>query len=596
VPDDLGDAATLSILTVDAQEQVRSEAWITPRNPDELHDGLLQLGFLTEDEYTHGCSSSGAAGTAESWGRWFQALAAEFRATCVSGGGRRWWVAAERLAEFLALHPDLHCHPDPARVYRAAPVERDLALVELLRSRLSGLGPVSVGVLAGDFGLAPEQLMGGLLALQAEGYAMRMAGDDSSTWCERRLLARIHRYSRDHRRRAARAVSPSAYMRFLLEWHGLGEGGGELEQALAQLEGWPAPVAAWEDGLLAARCEGYGPQRLDELFLSGYLAWFRAEPGGQAAQQLVAATPVAIVPRARLGVWRAGSSGAAGGEGSLAARIAQVLEQHGAQFTDDLASRTGLMRDQLEQGLAELVAQGRVTADAFSPLRWLIRPQAEKRKRERRLGRSRVGARGVALVGRWSLIAAGHEGPDDTAAAEPFVDQARLAALCEALLMRYGVVFRAVLERESLLPPWRLLLGYFRRMEDRGEVRGGRFVDGFSGEQFALPEAAGLLRRCAQEPRGRELRVISAIDPLNLGGILTPGVKTAARAGSRILLLNGVPVARLQGDEFEMLGPAGGVSRSEAESLLRRGRAITDPGPDAADREPVQAVASCLNT
>ena len=152
---------------------------------------------------------------------------------------------------------------------------------------------------------------------------------------------------------------------------------------------------------------------------------------------------------------------------------------------------------------------------------------------------------------------------------ELFPDQARLAALCEALLRRYGVVFRAVLDRETLLPPWRQLLRYLRRMEDRGEVYGGRFVDGFSGEQFALPEAVGLLRRHAAEPVERQVKVINASDPLNLGGIITPGVKTAAKAGNRILLLNGIPAARLQGDDLELLGKGGSLSSAEAERYLR---------------------------
>jgi ATP-dependent Lhr-like helicase len=214
------------------------------------------------------------------------------------------------------------------------------------------------------------------------------------------------------------------------------------------------------------------------------------------------------------------------------------------------------------------VAQGLVTADAFSPLRWLIRPETEKRRLEKRLSRRRIGAsagRGKGLLGRWSLMRAG----DPQRESALFPEQARLAGLCEALLLRYGVVFRAVLERETGLPPWRQLLRYLRRMEDRGEVHGGRFVDGFSGEQFALPEAVGLLRRCAAQARERRLLVISAADPLNLGGIITPGVKTAARPGNRILLLSGLPVARLQREQLELLGKDSEISSAEAERHLR---------------------------
>jgi len=169
------------------------------------------------------------------------------------------------------------------------------------------------------------------------------------------------------------------------------------------------------------------------------------------------------------------------------------------------------------------------------------------------------------MLGRWSVIGTAKPAGRD----EAFSEQAVLAILCETLLRRYGVVFRAVLERETLLPPWRQLLRYLRRMEDRGEVHGGRFVDGFSGEQFALPEAIGLLRRHAAKPDNEQLRVINATDPLNLGGIITPGVKTPAKAGNRILLENGVPAARLQGDEIELLAGAKAVSSLEAERQLR---------------------------
>ncbi len=578
-PDDLGSAATLSIITVDATDQVRSEAWIRPRNPDELHDGLLQLGFLTETEFSSGCSSTGTAGNAQHWGKWFHALAGDFRACSVELKGERWWVATERLEEFCAVHEQAIPVPDPSAVYPQNRTEPEKALVELLRSRLSGLGPVTVRTLANDFSLPVTGIEAGLLALQNEGYAMVMAGNGKSEgsdkiWCERRLLARIHRYSRERRRKSARPVSPAAYMRFLSHWHGLNEPEGELEQALAQLEGWTAPVAAWEQGLLASRCADYSPRRLDEQFLSGFLTWFRPAAAGQGVQQLVAATPIAMVPRRNAPIWQDVKTEAPAEPGAVAGRVLEALQEAGAMFTVDLGHRTGLMQSQLEQAIAELVARGQVTADAFSPLRWLIRPEAEKRRKQKALrrGRSRVD---TGLLGRWSLTRTSLPAGPANDIGELFPDQARLAAICEALLRRYGVVFRAVLERESLIPPWRMLLRYLRRMEDRGEVYGGRFVDGFSGEQFALPEAVGLLRRHAGEPEQNGLGVISAADPLNLGGIITPGVKTPARPGSRILLLNGVPAARLQGDELELLGPGKRIGSAEAERHLRVIRGIS---------------------
>jgi ATP-dependent Lhr-like helicase len=573
-PNDLADAATLSIITVDAARQVRSEAWIRPRNPDELHDGLLQLGFLTQEEFTSGQSSTGAVsgeGDATSWGGWFKALAADFRVCLATLADRRWWLATERRAEFAAVHPDARIEPDTSAVFPLAEIEREAAMTELLRSRLSALGPAPVSTLAEDFGVAQADTEQALLKLQAEGFAMVMEGATSvvsgeKTWCERRLLARIHRYSRESRRRTARPVPPAAFMRFLLEWHGLDEPAGELEQVLGLLEGWTAPVAAWEQGLIAKRCADYTPQRLDEQFLSGFVTWFRPRLTGESRQQLLAATPIAIVPRRQRVFWRgeADEGAALPAVGGAARKALRVLEAEGAMFSSDLEQRTGLLPVQMEQAAAELAASGLITADAFSPLRWLIRPEAEKRRRQKAL-RGRRGGAQPGLLGRWSITgeSAGVNGEDSL-----FPDQARLAAVCEALLRRYGVVFRAVLERESLIPPWRYLLRYLRRMEDRGEVYGGRFVDGFSGEQFALPEAVGLLRAKGKSLPEREIRVISAADPLNLGGIITPGVKTAARAGSRILLLDGVPAARIQGEELELLAPEE-LGSSEAERYLR---------------------------
>lgn len=576
--DDLSDAATLSIISVNASEQVKAEAWIQPRNADELHDGLLQLGFLTQEEFTSGCSSTGASGDAGLWSKWFHSLADEMRACCVRAvcpgqQEKSWWVATERLGELLALHKEGEARPDPSSVFDSrGDLDHERALVELLRTRLSGLGPVDVRTLARDFGLNIPEIEQALIALQTEGYAIVMnppaRGKGESrprpTWCERRLLARMHRYSRESRRKAARPVSPAAYMRFLLDWHGLGESGGELEQVLGQLEGWTAPVAAWEQGLLATRCADYSPQRLDEQFLSGFVTWFRPLNQVGETRHLVAATPITIVPRQHAGAWQGDDTTTGNTPGGVGLRLLQTLEKHGAMFSDDLEYESGLLRPQFEQAVAALLARGLITADTFSPLRWLIRPEAEKRKRQRAMSK-RKGSRNGAMLGRWSVVGTG----TNTGRSELFSDQARLAILCESLLRRYGVVFRAVLQRETLLPAWRLLLRYLRRMEDRGEVHGGRFVDGFSGEQFAYPEAIGLLRRHAGEPEHHQLRVINATDPLNQGGIITAGVKTAAKTGNRILLENGVPAARLQGDEIELLPGAKSVSAPEAERLLR---------------------------
>jgi ATP-dependent Lhr-like helicase len=432
---------------------------------------------------------------------------------------------------------------------------------------LSGLGPVSVGQLAQDFGLAPNRIQQSLLTLQGEGFVMSMnyadmelsaaqsdatahgtdgfVGREKIVWCERRLLARIHRYSREHRRQTSRAVAPASFMRFLLLWHGLDKPAADLVSVLGQLEGWTAPLAAWEPELLQSRCSNYSAQQLDQLFLSGQLAWFRPAQGVTDRQQLIAATPITMVPRQALAAWQSGPEQSTGDLPTGAAAVLQLLQDRGAIFTADLSSATGMLSSQLEQTMGLLVARGLITADAFSPLRWLARPEHEKRRHLRSMRRTaQRPAATQSMLGRWSTF---------RPVTEPAPADADLSRICRALLARYGVVFRAVLQRESLLPPWRDLLRYFRRMEDRGEVQGGRFVDGFSGEQFALPEAVGLLRNTDRQEDNGKFTVISAADPLNLGGIITPGVKTAAINTHRILLQRGLPVARVQGDSVEVL-------------------------------------------
>jgi ATP-dependent Lhr-like helicase len=478
-------------------------------------------------------------------------------------------VAAERLAEWLVVHPEARCHPEIEPVLEAVPggdpprTPED-ALVTLLRDRLAGLGPVDRDRLAAALAVEAERLDDALTRLQGRGFAVRMEqGGLEDLWCERRLLARIHRYSRARRRQAVQAVGPAAFARFLARWHALDDPA-SLDRALERLEGWTAPVAAWERDLLAIRVAEAGPDVLDQRFLSGLLAWFRPLAPRVTGQAVVRASPVALVPRDRLGDWRALTAPATAElrlaeDDATARRIHAALKRRGAMFMSDLEKETALEYDALEAGLRSLVHAGAVTADAFSPLSWLLRPEREKRRARQRLARGR----GLPPIGRWSLLAPADEEPAGEAAR-----QERLATACRALLRRYGVVFRAVLEREPLLPPWRELLRCLRRMEDRGEVLGGRFVDGFSGEQFALPEAADLLRKC-RRPAGRPtLAVISAADPLNLGGIVLPGPKTAAQAGHRILLEDGLPVARLAGQGLEVLAGASPTAAVRAEQLL----------------------------
>ena len=570
-PDDLSSAATLSIISVAASTQVRDEAWIQPRNADELHDGLLQLGFLTREEFSSGNSSCGAGGNAGRWGKWFSALGEDFRVCSIRVSHddpervEHWWVASERLPEWLAIHPNSQFSPDPRAMLPPGPgFGQEEALVGLLRSRMSGLGPVSRYQLAVDFGLHEDIVQRALLSLQNEGFAILMQDDATEhLWCERRLLARIHRYSREQRRRAVKPVSPATFMNFLVHWHGLDDAGADLDQALSLLQGWSAPAATWEHALLGARCKDYSPDQLDQRFLSGQLAWFRPPSTAEQSSTIISATPLAIVPRLYLSQWFSKPSDINVISDALARKVFMLLEKHGAMFTSDLERESGLLRPQLEQALKNLIAAGVITSDAFSPVRWLLKPEAQKLRQSRLAKRHMVNL----PVGRWSIAGVGFS--EDPSAGSAGSKQQGLAVICQSLLRRYGVVFRAVIQRETLLPPWRELLNYLRRMEDRGEVRGGRFVDGFSGEQFALPEALGLLRQAQGDDLKPVFTVISACDPLNLGGLIVPGVKTPALTGNRILLENGLPVARTLGDVLEEFpGISGHASREARRRLL----------------------------
>jgi len=567
--DDLSSAATLSIISVEAQTQVRDEAWIQPRNADELHDGLLQLGFLTQAEYSSGNSCCGASGSANNWGKWFKALGEDFRVCsiklCHEGQEKvgHWWIASERLPEWLAIHPESQYSPDPTALLPDGPAyTQEEALAGMLRSRMSGLGAINRAQLAADFGLDEETLQQALLGLQNEGFAILMQDAAiENLWCERRLLARIHRYSREQRRRAVKPISPAIYMNFLVQWHGMDEKGTDLDQALSLLQGWSAPAAMWEHALLAARCKDYSPEQLDHRFLSGQLAWFRPLSVPEQTSTIVSATPLAIVPRSNIPQWLPKPPDPAAISDSLSRKILALLEKHGAMFTSDLEHESGLLRPQLEQALKTLIAAGAITSDAFSPVRWLLRPEAQKLRRFRKAKRHAVNL----PVGRWSIPGTGINRNQPSGPAGN--GQQRLAIICHSLLRRYGVVFRAVIQRETLLPPWRELLNYLRRMEDRGEVRGGRFVDGFSGEQFALPEALGLLRQPVEATGNPIFTVISASDPLNLGGLITPCAKTPALIGNRILLENGLPVARSMGGELEEFS---GISTQASREAVQR--------------------------
>jgi ATP-dependent Lhr-like helicase len=563
------DAADLGRLDPEAIARVRDEAWPAPVNADEMHDALVWLGFLDARE----------VGNTPGWAGWLGELAASRRAARLARPGMSVWVAAERLPQFEALWPEASL--DPAIAAPAQYAERawspDLALVEILRGRLEGLGPVSQAALAAPLGLAADDIAYGLAALEAEGFALKgrfTPGAEADEWCERRLLARVHRYTVNRLRAEIEPVAAKDFLRFLFDWQRVApgtrmEGPDALAALTGQLEGFEAAAGAWESEILPARLKDYDPAWLDDLCLSGRLAWARLRPraarpedGGRGVSP-VRATPITLVARRNAALWSLLSPSADGAEpGPAARRVVAVIRRDGASFFDELTEGSGLLRPQVEEALGELVALGLVTSDSFAGLRALLAPTSTASRRRRR-----TLSFAMENAGRWAL-ARRPRAPEN-------LGQAAAAAsehLARTLLRRYGVVFWRLIEREAAwLPPWRDLLRVYRRLEARGDIRGGRFVAGFAGEQFALPEAIGLLREARRKPATGVLVSLSGADPLNLVGIVTPGPRLAALTGNRVLYRDGIPLALYAGGEAQFLEKLEPAEEWAARTALLRG-------------------------
>ncbi|HEX4185391.1 MAG TPA: hypothetical protein VHY78_05985, partial [Stellaceae bacterium] len=480
------------------------------------------------------------------------------------------WIAAERVPHFRALWPGAAIDPAisaPAS-YSLREWSREEALIEILRGRLEGLGPVTEAALAAPLGIEPRETSAALAALETEGFAMRgrfTPGAETEEWCERRLLARIHRYTVGRLRAEIQPVAARDFLRFLLGWQRVTaetrmEGPDALEVLVRQLEGFEAAARAWETEILPARLESYEPSWLDDQCLAGRIAWARLRPrnGGDRSASPVRTTPIALLARRHTALWASLSAlEEPARPTSRAQAVADFIRQYGASFFDELVEGTGLLRPQVEEALGELVALGMVTSDSFAGLRALLRKPASG-------GRRRTTMFGMESAGRWAL--ARRIQPQTQARPEAVEHLAR------TLLLRYGVVFWRLIEREApWLPPWRDLVRVYRRLEARGEIRGGRFVAGFSGEQFALAEAVGMLREVRRKPSSGSWVSLSGADPLNLVGILTPGPRLAALTGNRLLYRDGLPVALFAGGEAQFLETFDPATQWEARKALLRG-------------------------
>jgi ATP-dependent helicase Lhr and Lhr-like helicase len=554
--------------------QVREAAWPDVRDEDEAADALQTLIALPESFVTPRGESVEAL-----WATYLRTLAAGRRAGRTVHGGRAWWVGAEKAKVFLAVFPHAQFENGIAEFDGQIP-SRDDAIWEIVRGWMAHIGPVTAGSLAQTLGLTSTEVGQALLRLEASGSVLRgrFAQAGAEEWCDRRLLARIHRTTVATLRARIAPVSAAQFMRWLLHWQHVSPGtqvSGErgVLEVMRQLQGFEVAANSWESQVLARRVAGYDPELLDKLCLTGAVGWGRISPHsalyGQTengagmspgSRRIVpsSSAPVAFFLRDEVDwdlLHHAWLESLLVGLSHPAQETLEFLRQRGASFFSDIVRGTGRLKSEVETALWELVAAGLATADGFDNLRALIDPK-------RRAGQGRAkAARPRHSTGRWSLLVSAGT-----------ADRAKSAELiCKILLDRYGVVFREVAARESFDVKWRELLVSFRRLEDRGEIRGGRFVDGFLGEQFALPVAVESLRAMRNAPAENYTVSVSAVDPLNLVGIIVPGERVPALSKRQITFRNGIPVPETEGQDEHSLAGLAYLPSSPAENHVASG-------------------------
>jgi len=529
-----------------AIDTVRRELWPDLRDDHELHDLLHSLVALPA------CFVENAAleeRDIRHWPHYFDRLAETGRAQVIDLNGIACWTATERVGYIAAL--------------RSAPgtdSSKEAAIKQCVQGWVQILGPTTADSFAVRLAIEPATVFQAFLAMEIQGLLMRGAFEHAATeepyqieWCERRILQRIHRLTLATARKQVEPVAPAVYMRWLLGWQHVapqtqltGEEG--LMTALHQLEGFEAPAVEWERTLLPARMANYSSAWLDQLCLSGAVGWGRISPhpawsagDGGAPRRVIPtnAAPITFYIR-ETADWLPHALAQQSVDEQLLAtalspealRIRALLQQRGACFANDLQRITGLARSETVRALWELATAGLAAADGFDQLRTFMDPHRKPTTTEspgKRPARTKAG--------RWSLLSDEQTAPIDLLAQTRRTDAA-LESFARMLLARYGVLFRDLLARESNTPKWRELLGILRRLEARGQVRGGRFVTGFGGEQFALPEAVESLREARKHDSLHEITVAAA-DPLNLAGIVVPGERVPAVPGRKVRYRNG---------------------------------------------------------
>ncbi len=469
-------------------DQIALESWPEVRDADELHDALLTLVRMPP---------------AEEWQSFYEELTATGRASTLVRDGMSFWVATER-----------------------TDVADDVDAV--LMGWMDSIGPHTAHELAAKLAFPIEEIDTALARLEGIGQIFRghfRNKDGEIEWCNRRILARIHRATLGKLRREIEPVTALDFERFLQTWQHVSPGArlhsaDGLLHIIRQLQGYEIPAAAWEREILTQRIAKYDPEFLDELCFSGEVMWARGSPHPALAENRrvrpTRIAPIALFLREDAGwLMPAAPSPDESALSHPAREVLAALSQHGASFFVDLVRHTGRLASEVEDGLWELLAGGLVTADGFDNLRALVDPK--RRRGEGRAGQKRP----RHSAGRWALLR--HTSPN-------IPKEDRIERFAKQLLLRWGVLLRDLLVRETLAPPWRELLPVLRKLEARGEIRGGRFVSGFTGEQFARPEALDLLRALRREPERNPAVTVANTDPLNLAGIILPGPRVSRLA------------------------------------------------------------------
>lgn len=551
-------------LDLSAIEQVRDESRPDVREADDLHDVMQTLMFLPVPAEMPGWER-----VTDAWTGFFEILVRHRRAVHATHAGRDYWVASERTAAFATLFPDARFEQKPPDVY-AESITRDDVLLRTITGWLMHSGPITAQHLAQILGVTTAEVDVALLRMESTGAALRgkftpNLPEGVTEWCDRRLLARIHRLTVATLRKQIEPVTPAQFMRWLLRWQHVAPGtqlSGQrgLLELLQQLQGFEIPANAWERQVLKRRLREYDPDALDQLCLTGALGWGRLSPHPATIEESEGRTrrviPTSVAPITffvrEASEWmqtrKHGEDEAQErGLSPVARDVLGFLRRRGASFFADIVRGTSKLKSEVETALWELVAAGFVTADGFDNLRSLIDP-----KRRAGQGHGRA-ARPRHAAGRWSLLYV-----DEGEGSETERHERRVESACWMLLRRYGVVFRELLARETGLPKWRELQMGFRRLEDRGEIRGGRFVSGFIGEQFALPVAVESVREMRRvEPSGETI-TISAADPLNLVGIVVAGERVPAISGRTVTFRDGVAYEASEEHAFKMPDSAAG--------------------------------------